>query len=85
MSKNPFAKYPLRYWYLNPDIDPKDPKVIQEYYLKQKEEGQKFIEEQQKKRQGDQEVKVDVDEKSLKQIEKELQKAFDSMSITIKL
>ena len=87
MQNYPFTKLPLRYWYLNPDIDPNDPKVIQEYYWKQVNAGKEEIEERQKKKEEDREIKLD--EKDLKrlekQLEKELQKAFDKMDITIKL
>lgn len=76
------SEYPLRYWYLNPHIDPKDPKVIHEYYRKQVEEGCKSIEG---KRQQNEEIEFNLSQKSLKQLEQELQEAFDKMNITIKI
>lgn len=87
MQNRIFPELPLHLWYLNPDIDPNDPKVIQEYYIKQVEAGKRDIEERQKKKQEDREIKLDPKElKRLEnQLEKELQKAFDKMNITIKL
>lgn len=85
------SEYPLRYWYLNPDIDPKDPSVIYKYYRKQVEEGSKgFGEEREErerkqKRQQNEEIEFKPNQKDLKQIEKELQKAFDKINITIKI
>ena len=75
-------EYPLRFWCLNPNIDPKDPKVIYEYYKKQVDEGRKCIEE---KRQQDEEIKFQLNPKDLKQLEKELQNAVDKINITIKI
>ena len=87
MKNRIFPELPLHLWYLNPDIDPNDPKVIQEYYWKQVNAGKEEVEERQKNKEEDREIKLD--EKDLKrlekQLEKELQKAFDKMDITIKL
>ena len=85
MSKNPFAKYPLRYWYLNPDIDPNDPDVIQEYYWKQVNAGKEEIEKRQRQQEQNQNIEFNLSQKDLNNLEKELQKAFDGMNITIKL
>lgn len=85
MQSYPFTKLPLRYWYLNPDIDSNDPKVIQEYYWKQVNAGKEEIEERKRKQEQDQKIEFNFNQKDLKNLEKELQKALDGINITIKL
>lgn len=83
MQNNPLIQLPLHLWYLNPNIDAKDPSVNLEYFRKQIDAFNEDIERRKEKQEHNQEIEFHLSKNDIKSIEKMLQKSLNGINITI--